>query len=362
VISPARAQEGRRFYAEGMDARRPTSTRPILTLTINPALDVSTSTEIVIGEHKLRCAHSRLDPGGGGINAARVVQRLGGQALAIYAAGGPTGEAFRRLIEAERVPSLVVPISGSTRESFTVDETSTGRQFRFVLEGPELSENEWRSFLALAEQSMPHRGFVIASGSLPPGVPHDFYAKVVRLARAHDTRCVVDASGPAFAAALDEGVFLVKPSARELGEILGQVLTTEESKIAAAKILVTRGSAEYVALTLGGDGAVLASAAGVLRLQVPRVSVRSTVGAGDSFLGALVLRLAQACDAPTAFRSAVAAGTAAAMTPATELCHRADVERLEVDLNQHATPAPRFGRGRQRRVPGAWRQGPSSPR
>jgi len=119
-----------------MDASRSTPLRPILTLTINPALDVSTSTENVVSEHKMRCGLSRLDPGGGGINVSRVIQRLGGQTLAIYAAGGPTGEAYRRLIEAEGIPTVVVPIAGSTRESFTVDETSTGKQFRFVLPRP----------------------------------------------------------------------------------------------------------------------------------------------------------------------------------------------------------------------------------
>ena len=287
-----------------MNASRSTPLRPILTLTVNPALDVSTSTETVVGEHKMRCGLSRLDPGGGGINVSRVIQRLGGQTLAIYAAGGPTGDAYRKLIEAEGTPTVVVPIAGSTRESFTVDETSTGQQFRFVLQGPELTEPEWRACLA----------------------------RVARLARAHDARCIVDASGPALAEALAEGVYLVKPSGRELGELVGSSLNTEESQITAASTLVERGSAEFVALTLGGEGAVLASATGVMRLAVPQVTVQSTVGAGDSFLGAFVLRTAQGHDAAAAFRAAVAAGSATAMTPATELCHRVDVERLEAEL------------------------------
>ena len=315
-----------------MDTSRSTTLRPILTLTINPALDVSTSTENVVGEHKMRCGLSRLDPGGGGINVSRVIQRLGGQTLAIYAAGGPTGDAYRRLIEAEGIPTLVVPIAGSTRESFTVDEMATGQQFRFVLQGPEVTEPEWRACLARVTESIPRGGYVVASGSLPPGAPDDFYARVARLARDHDARCIVDASGPALAAALAEGVFLVKPSGRELGELVGSTLDTEESRIAAASALVSRGSAEFVALTLGGEGAVLASATGVMRLAVPQVTVQSTVGAGDSFLGAFVLRTAQGHDAAAAFRAAVAAGSATAMTPATELCHRVDVERLEAEL------------------------------
>jgi 6-phosphofructokinase 2 len=320
-----------------MDASRSTLLRPILTLTVNPALDVSTSTERVVGEHKMRCGLSRLDPGGGGINVSRVIQRLGGQTLGIYAAGGPTGDAYRKLIEAEGIPSVAVPIAGSTRESFTVDETSSGQQFRFVLQGPELTEAEWRACLARVETSIPHGGYVVASGSLPPGVPDDFYARVARLAHAHEARCIVDTSGAALAEALAEGVFLVKPSGRELGELVGASLDTEESRIQAASTLVARGSAEYVALTLGGDGAVLASAEGVTRLPVPRVVVQSTVGAGDSFLGAFVLRIAQGHDADAAFRAAVAAGSATAMTPATELCHRVDVERLEAELSLRAS-------------------------
>lgn len=313
-------------------ASRPTTMRAILTLTVNPALDVSTSVDRVTSDQKLRCGPTRLDPGGGGVNVARVVQRLGGQALAVYAAGGPTGEAYRRLIDAERVPSVVVPISGSTRESFTVDETSTGKQYRFVLQGPELSEVEWRTCLAHTAASIPMGGYVVASGSLPPGVPDDFYARVARLARERDARCLVDASGPALAAALAEGVFMVKPSRRELGEHVGATLDSDESQVDAASALVAEGSAEFVALSLGAAGAVLASKAGIIRLPVPRVKVRSTVGAGDSFLGAFVLRLAQGHDAPAAFRAAVAAGSATAMTPATELCHRDDVERLEAEL------------------------------
>ncbi|WP_308071594.1 1-phosphofructokinase family hexose kinase [Kocuria sp. LUK] len=309
---------------------------PILTVTVNPALDLSTSTEQVVSGHKLRCGPSRLDPGGGGVNVARVVRRLGGSALALHTAGGAAGEAYRRLLEAERVPTVVVPIRGETRENVTVDETSTGRQFRFVLQGPELATEEWQSCLEAVTETVPAGGFVVASGSLPPGVPEDFYARIARTAREHGARCVVDASGPALAAALAEGVFLVKPSRRELEAHVGATLDSEARQVEAAAALVADGSAEHVALTLGEAGAVLASRSGVERLAVPPVRVVSTVGAGDSFLGAFVLRLSQGRSPAAALRAAVAAGSATAMTPATELCHRADVERLEHELLETA--------------------------
>ncbi|MFJ6003824.1 1-phosphofructokinase family hexose kinase [Arthrobacter sp. NPDC092385] len=315
-----------------MGASQPIRSKPILTLTVNPALDVSTSTEQVVSVHKLRCSASRLDPGGGGVNVSRVVRRLGGQTLAVHTAGGATGEAYRRLIVAERVPSLVVPIEGSTRQNFTVDEATTRKQFRFVLEGPRLSEAEWRACLSALASSVPPGGFVVASGSLPPGVPEDFYARVARMVHEGGAHCIVDTSGVALTQALAEGVFLVKPSRRELGEHFDTVLDSTQSQVDAASALVATGAAEYVALTLGGAGAVLASKSGVIRLPVPPVQVLSTVGAGDSFLAGFVLRLAQGRPAEAAFRTAVAAGSAAVMTPATELCHRDDVERLEADL------------------------------
>jgi len=308
--------------------------KQILTLTVNPALDVSTSTQRVISGHKLRCTTSRLDPGGGGMNVSRVVGRLGGRSLAVYTAGGPVGEAYRRRVDAEHVPSVVVPISGETRESFTVDEVASGEQFRFVLEGPELSADEWEACLGAVRQAIRPDAILVASGSLPPGVPADFYARAVRIARSVGAECIVDCAGAALAEVLKERVLLIAPSRRELEEHSGQQLATEASRIEAAGALVASGAVQYVALTLGAEGAMLVSSAGVLRLAAPEVKAVSTVGAGDSFLAGMALRLAQGRSIEAAFAAGVAAGCAAVLNPATELCHRAAVERLEAALSQ----------------------------
>lgn len=306
---------------------------PIVTLTMNPALDVSSATERVVAEHKLRCGPSRFDPGGGGVNVSRAIRNLGGTSVAIYPLGGPTGQAYRGFIEAEGVLGRVITIAGSTRESFTVDELSTGHQYRFVLQGPTLREPEWRACLSVVGDHLPIGGYLVASGSLPPGVPEDFYAMLARIALEHDVRIVVDASGPALEAALAEGVFLVKPSLRELAELVGaHGALDERQQVEAAQELVAEGRAEIVALTLGSAGAVLVTAYEVLRLPPPGIEVKSTVGAGDAFLAGFVLRLAQGGTASEAFRTAVAAGSATAMLPATGLCHAEDVARLEAEL------------------------------
>ena len=300
---------------------------------MNPAVDVSSSTDVVEPEHKLRCGPSRFDPGGGGVNVTRAIRNLGGSSIAIYPLGGPSGQAYRGFLEAEGIVGRAVTIAGNTRESFTIDELSTGRQFRFVLQGPTLREPEWRACLSVVGDMLPVGGYLVASGSLPPGVPDGFYALLARISARNGVRLVVDTSGPALAAALEAGVFLVKPSLRELGELVGaEGALDADQQVAAAQEIVAEGRAEIVALTLGGAGAVLVSADEVLRLPTPPVEVKSVVGAGDSFLAALVLRLAQGRSLAEAFRAAVAAGTAAAMVPATELCRAADVARLEAQL------------------------------
>ena len=307
---------------------------PIVTLTMNPALDVSTSVDRVMPEDKLRCGSSRFDAGGGGVNVTRAIRNLGGSTLAVYPLGGPTGQAYRGFAEEAGVVGRVIAIAENTRESFTIDERSTGKQYRFVLRGPNLSESEWRACLGAVSEHLPHGGYLVASGSLPPGVPVEFYAMLARICAAHDVRVVVDAAGPPLDAALAEQVFLIKPSRDELAALVGaeRDLRAEE-QLAAAQAIVGDGRAEIVALTMGAAGALLVSSARVLRLPTPDVQVASAVGAGDAFLGALVLRLAEGRSIESAFRAAVAAGSATAMRPATELCHADDVARLEETLS-----------------------------
>lgn len=308
------------------------NTPSFITLTINPALDVSTDVREVIPAEKLRCGASRYEPGGGGVNVARVLKRLDAHPIAIYTAGGPTGAAFTELLDREQIPTILVPIEGSTRESFTIDETSTGKQFRFVLEGPALTEPEWQASLRALETTIEPGSYVVASGSLPAGVPDDFYARVARIAKRAGAHCIVDASGPALREAVAEGVLLVKPSRTELEEFAGHPLDSRDAQIAAAREIISAGGAELVALSLGAEGALVVSDEQTLFLAAPDVKVRGTVGAGDSFVAGFVLRLAQGATPGEALRTAVAAGAATASCPTTALCTAELVTQLEASL------------------------------
>lgn len=307
----------------------------IVALCMNPSIDTSTSIDRVAPIRKLRCAGAKRDPGGGGINVARVLHRLGADVAAVYPVGGATGELLRRLVDKEGISSLTVHAAQETREDFTVLEEATGNQYRFVLPGPRLAEREWHQCLDLVASFKGRAKFVVASGSLPPGVPEDFYGQIARIAAEMDAKVILDTAGPALQAALKEGVYLIKPNLRELSELGHRPLENPAAWIEATRGLVRRGSAEIVALTLGHRGALLTARDRAWRADGPPITPVSTVGAGDSFLGAMVWSLASGHDLEEAFRHGCAAGAAAVLAPGTELCRREDVVRFYDQIVMH---------------------------
>jgi len=207
-------------------------------------------------------------------------------------------------------------------------ETRSGRQFRFVLPGPRLAAGEWQACLHAIDQRISAGALVCASGSLPPGIPEDVLARLSRRVRAGGGRLVLDASGPALRAALEAGAFLIKPNLAELRDLTGEALDGEAAQVAAGRRLIARRAARLVALTLGAEGALLIAADGAWRARPLPITALSTIGAGDSFLGAMVLSLARGASAVEAFRQGAAAGAAALLAPGTELCRCEDVARL----------------------------------
>jgi 6-phosphofructokinase 2 len=304
----------------------------IVTLTINPAIDIFVNVERVAPTRKLRCSSPKRDPGGGGINVARVAHRLGADVAAIYPTGGAIGKLLQRLVEREGIDSVVTPAHVETRENFTAYEQETGAQYRFVLPGSALHRAEWEACLDKLATLPAKPKFVVASGSIPPGVPEDFYAALVRQARKLGAQTLLDTSGAALRAALGEGVMLIKPNLTELGDFVGAELASEAERVAACRALIAEGRTQAVALTLGKDGALLVTAKRAWRAAPMQIEVASTVGAGDSFLGGMTAALASGAGMPEAFRMGVAAGSAAVMSPGTELCREEDVRRLLQDV------------------------------
>ena len=317
---------------------------PIVTLTMNPALDIATDTERVVPGHKLRCAAPRYDAGGGGINVARAVRALGGEAVAVMPLGGRSGDMIRHLLDREGVAYRPVPITGVTRESLAVEERGSGNQYRFILPGPHLTRREAERCLDALSALLPQSAAIVASGSLPPGVPEDFYARVAALAARAGRRFFLDTSGAALKAA-GRGVYLMKPSLRELAELTGSAIETIEEQQRAARAIVAASRAEVVVLSLGADGALLVTADASERFAAIPVSAKSTVGAGDSMLAGIVLMICRGASLSDAVRYGVAAGAAAMLGAGTALCRREDVERL---LGLRVAADDRLERQRQR--------------
>lgn len=302
--------------------------KSIVTLTMNPAIDKSAAVDHVVAERKLYCSEPHFEPGGGGINVSRAVRKLGGESLALYTSGGHSGQTLRLLLEQEGLSHRPIEVAGWTRENLIVLESATGQQYRFGMPGPELSDKEWQACLEQLSAGVAKPYYLVASGSLPPGVPADFYARVARLGQQQGARVVVDASGEPLRLALREGVFLVKPNIREFREMIGEGGEDEAKVLALAKKIVLDGQSEVVVISLGAAGVLMVSDSGVERLHPPTVPIISKVGAGDSMVAGMVLSLARGNSLRDAVRFGVASGTAAVMTPGTELCRREDAERL----------------------------------
>ena len=300
----------------------------IATLTINPAVDTSTWVDHVVTDRKLRCQSPRHDPGGGGINVSRAIRKLGGDSTAVYVLGGPSGWLLKDLLDREEVRQHPVQIEGWTRENLYVMEEATRHQYRFMMPGPTLSESEWQGVLDQLASLPEKPDYLVASGSLTPGVPDDFFARVARIAKKLNSRFILDTRGEPLRLALREGVYMIKPNLPEMWELAGQELQDESHQARAALKLVREGQAEVVALSLGPAGAIIASSAGTERLWSPSVRIRSRVGAGDSMLAGIVLGLARGMVLRAAARFGIAAGAAATMNVGTQLCNREDTERL----------------------------------
>jgi len=306
----------------------PAATRPrIVTLTMNPALDITTSVGVVRPTDKLRCSATRYDPGGGGINVARVAHVLGASVSAVFPAGGATGGLMADLLSDAGVPFNEIPIGASTRESFTVNETSTGQQYRFVLPGPQLTTREREQCLDEIRVAAESADFVVASGSLPPEVPADYYQRVADVCRELGARLILDTSGGGLQH-ISSGVFLLKASVRELRECVGRKLATEIEQLAAAHELIECGRAQVVVVSLGAYGALLATRTASQRFSAVPMSGGSGVGAGDAMVAGITVGLSRGWPLVKSVRLGIAAGAAMLLTPGTAVFERADVEKL----------------------------------
>ncbi|RFS20653.1 1-phosphofructokinase family hexose kinase [Chitinophaga silvatica] len=302
--------------------------KPVITITFNPAIDKSTSVTTLVPDRKLRCSPPVFEPGGGGVNVARAIVKLGGQATAAFFGGGYTGHFFNELLAAEQVTAIMIPIAQHTRENLIVTDEATQQQFRFNMPGPYISEKEWLQGLEILDNAMNDVSFVVASGGLTPGLAENAFQHIGLLAKRKGIPFIVDTSGKALQLAANSGVYLLKPNLAELATLAGKEELTGEETVVAARSIIQAGDCRYVVVSLGAGGAILVTEEEVKHYQAPVVKALSTVGAGDSMVAGMVLQLARGADIYTAVKFGVASGTAATMNSGTALCHLKDAEEL----------------------------------
>ncbi len=298
----------------------------ILSVSLNPAIDVSCDARHVQPTRKTRTFNQAYQPGGCGVNVARVITELGGSPDLLYLTGGATGALLTDSLAKTSIRLHAVACSGSTRISYTVHELQSGLEYRFVPEGTRTSDDEFQKVLEEVEKL--DFDYIVLSGSLPKDAPPDSYAQIIRKAFARGALVLLDSSGKALENALREpGVLLVKPSLGELEQLVGRSLDRDAAGH-EAMALIERGNAQVVVVSLGADGALLVQSSGIIYKPAPKVLVRSAVGAGDSFVGAMTLALSLGATIEESFHFGAAAGSAAVMTPGTQLCRREDVLEL----------------------------------
>jgi 6-phosphofructokinase 2 len=298
----------------------------VVTLTLNPAIDISSEADKVLPTQKTRTYDEAIEPGGGGINVARVLHRLGVDVCALFLGGGATGRVLDELLDRAGVDRRMIAIAEDTRISLTVVERSSGHEFRFVPQGPGVTAEEAESVMEAAAGM--RCDYFVASGSLPRGVPADFYARLCKSVSGGGGRFVLDTSGDPLRAALDAGgLFLVKPDRGEFEGFVGRALATDDL-VTEADRLVRNGKAENVAITLGQDGAVFADRKAARVSPAIPVEACSAVGAGDSFLAGMVYGFAAGRSGEDSFKLGLGAGAAAVLSCGSELGKPADLKRL----------------------------------
>lgn len=290
----------------------------IVTLTLNPALDKSSSVERLIPEQKLRSATMQLDAGGGGINVSKGIAKLGGNSIAVFPAGGHNGQVLQELVASAGITTAIVPVQGETRENISILDISTHLQYRFTLPGATLSLTDARACLDMVRSHKPD--ILVASGSLPPGLPETFFEEVAVLAKTIGAKFILDTSGKPLLHAANEGLFLFKPNLSELSTISGTEGDLELNLVDDAALnIIKQGKCEVVVVSLGPQGALLVTKDGFEHIPAPMVKKVSTVGAGDSMVAGMVWALGEGKSYREMVQTGVACGSAATMNTGTRL-------------------------------------------
>lgn len=297
----------------------------VVTLTINPALDKSAKIDELTPFDKLACYDITYHPGGGGVNISRVLHRLSVESHCLFPYGGKTGEHLVELLKEAHVAVFATPIDVWTRENFAVFDTKSKLQYRFGMPTETFNESDLQRVEWLVNEQVQENDIFVISGSLPKGLPVDYYSKIIQKLTAKNVKVIVDTSGPVFKEVLRNNLFLIKPNQKELAVLAGKKYLNKEEQEAFALQLVADQKAKYVVVSLGKEGAFMAHKNGIVYVSAPNISVKSTIGAGDSMVAGLLYAIIKDEAPKDILRWGVASGVAATLSEGSDLAHQKDI-------------------------------------
>jgi 6-phosphofructokinase 2 len=298
----------------------------IVTVTLNPAVDKSTTVDKLVPEKKLRCNEMTVEAGGGGINVSKALHELEKPSTAIFPSGGLTGQLLENILSQKGIDFKAIRIKNDSRENFTVLESSSNNQFRFVLPGPALAPIDLQQILDVIEILKPD--IIVASGSLAPGMDEDFIAKIAAVAKPLNAKLIADTSGKPLEMVIDEGLYLLKPNLAELSSLVGKEQLELNEVEDAARSILEKGKCEMIVVSMGASGAMLVTKNDHVKVAAPLVKKQSTVGAGDSMVAGMTYMISKNAALKDIVAFGTACGTAATMNAGSQLFKKADVFRL----------------------------------
>lgn len=304
----------------------------IITITLNPAVDKTYIINKLVPEHKVRCANPMIEAGGGGINVSKGLKELGSDTLTVFFAGGRNGDLLQEMLSHEQIDCKTIEVQGETRESLVIIDQSSQKEFRIVVEGPEISFSSFQQIIQVIQSARP--AYVIGSGSLPRGLPENVYAVLAKEVKLNGGKFILDTSGQALSAALSEGVFLVKPNLKELSNLVGTESLSTDEVPEAARQLILDGRAEVVVVSMSSAGAMLVTTKIQQHIPSPAVERRSTVGAGDSMVSGMVWALQQNKSLVDMVCWGIACGSAATMNTGARLFKKQDACTLYEQIRE----------------------------
>jgi 1-phosphofructokinase family hexose kinase len=298
----------------------------ILSLTINPAIDRNLTADRLAFEDRAYITSKRESAGGRGINASCVIHAFGGKTAAVVISGGKAGAQFEAMLKCCGFPVIVVPIEEEIRTNLTISDLQ-GLTIKLNEIGPRVSPAEVRRLETTIVRRLKGASWVMMCGSLPPGVPVDFYAKLIGTARKHGVKTLLDTDGEALREGIRANPTVVAPNQPEAERLLDTALITNNQVLDAVGRMRVMG-AESVVLSLGARGAVGASATDLIEVIPPRIDVVCPIGAGDALAAAFVWSMRQNENFEQAVRWGVAAGTASARLPGVAFASRDQAEEI----------------------------------